>query len=49
MQEQMLQQAAMQQAVPEDTGGGMSGMQDMGGGMQQPADVPVAGNVLTSL
>ena len=37
----------MQQAVPEDTGG-MSGMQDLGG-MQQPADVPVVGNELTSL
>ena len=40
MQEQMLQQAAMQQAVPEDNGS-MSGMQDMGGGMLAPADVPV--------
>lgn len=53
MQEQMLQQAAMQQAVPEDNGS-MSGMQDMGGasmngGILAPADVPVAGNALTSL
>ena len=48
MQEQMLQQAAMQQVVPADTAG-MSGMQGMGGGMQQPADVPAADTALSSL